>query len=107
MGKGKARGSEREYVERHVRHVLNVADLVDVQRHLRLAAGRSAQPFNAAGLAADTGIAANTASSWLLVLATNFLAIRLPPFFTNVSQRRRALAPRLTSACCGIQIIPC
>lgn len=75
------------YVERDVRQVLNVADLVDFQRYMRLAAGRSAQLFNAAGLAADVGIAANTASSWLSVLETRFLATRLPPFFTNVSQR--------------------
>jgi predicted AAA+ superfamily ATPase len=75
------------YLERDVRQVLNVADLVDFQRYLRLAAGRSAQLFNAAGLAADVGIAANTAKAWLSVLETSFLAWRLPPFFTNVSQR--------------------
>jgi len=75
------------YVERDVRQVLNVVDLVDFQRYLRLAAGRSSQLFNAAGLAADVGVAANTASAWLSVLETSFLTYRLPPFFTNVGQR--------------------
>jgi predicted AAA+ superfamily ATPase len=75
------------YVERDVREVLNVADLVDFQRYLKLCAGRSSQLFNAAGLGADAGLAANTARAWLSVLETGFIGYRLPPYFTNVSQR--------------------
>lgn len=75
------------YVERDVRQIININDLVAFQTFLRLAAGRTGQLLNASALGADAGITHNTARAWLSVLETSYLALRLPPFFANVGKR--------------------
>jgi len=75
------------YVERDVRQMLNVGDLVAFQTFLRLCAGRTAQLLNLSGLAADGGLTHGTARAWLSVLEASFVAFRLPPFHSNVSKR--------------------
>jgi hypothetical protein len=75
------------YVERDVRQVLNVGDLVSFQTFLRLCAGRSGQLLNLASLAADAGLASNTAKAWLSVLEASYIAFRLPPFSADLTSR--------------------
>src|SRR5437867_1705042 len=75
------------YVERDVRQMLNVGDLLAFQTFLRLCAGRTAQLLNLSALAADGGITHGTARAWLSVLEASFVAFRLPPFHSNVSKR--------------------
>lgn len=75
------------YVERDVRTVSNVGDLVTFQRFLELCAGRTAQLVNYSALAADCGISQPTAKAWLSVLETSFLVFRLPAFHANVRKR--------------------
>ena len=75
------------YVERDVRQVLNVGDLVLFQTFLRLSAGRTGQLLNLSQLGADCGVSHHTARSWLSVLEASFVALRLPPFFANVGKR--------------------
>jgi hypothetical protein len=75
------------YVERDVRQILNVGDLTAFQTFLRLCAGRSAQLLNYSDLAGDCGITHVTARSWLSVLEASFVAVRLPPFHSNLTKR--------------------
>ncbi len=75
------------YVERDVRQLLQVGDLLLFQTFLRLCAGRTGQLLNLASLAADCGISPATARSWLSVLEASYITFRLPPFFTNLSKR--------------------
>ncbi|MBI5506282.1 MAG: ATP-binding protein [Deltaproteobacteria bacterium] len=75
------------YVERDVRTVLNVVDLIAFQTFLRLCAGRSGQLVNLASLGADAGITHATAKAWLSVLEAGYIAWRLPPFHTNLGKR--------------------
>ena len=75
------------YVERDVRQILNVGDLLAFQGFLRLCAGRSAQLLNLSALGADAGVTHPTARAWLSVLETSFVAFRLPPFHANVTTR--------------------
>ena len=75
------------YVERDVRQIINITDLVAFQTFLRLAAGRTGQLLNASALGADVGITHNTARAWLSVLETSYLALRLPPYFANIGKR--------------------
>lgn len=82
------------YVERDVRQVLNVGDLLAFQTFLRLCAGRSGQLVNLSSLGADAGISHVTARSWLSVLEATFIAIRLAPFHANV-RKRLVKAPKL------------
>ena len=75
------------YVERDVRNILNVGDLVAFQTFLRLCAGRCGQLVNLSALGADAGLTHVTAKAWLSVLEAGYVAWRLPPFHANVTTR--------------------
>ena len=77
----------RTYVERDVRQVLAVSDLLAFQTFLRLAAARTGQILNLSQLGSDAGVSHNTAKSWLGVLEASYLAVRVPPFFRNLGKR--------------------
>jgi hypothetical protein len=75
------------YVERDVRQLVNVGDLLAFQTFLRLCAGRVGQLVNLSALGADAGITHMTARAWLSVLETSFVAFRLPPLHRNLTKR--------------------
>jgi predicted AAA+ superfamily ATPase len=75
------------YVERDVRQVLQVGDLLAFQTFLRLTAGRAGQLLNLANLGADAGISQPTARQWLSVLEATYVAWRLPPLHGNFRKR--------------------
>lgn len=75
------------YVERDVRRVLRVTDLVAFQTFLRLSAGRAGQLLNLSALGADAGISQPTARHWLSVLEASYVAFRLPALHTNLRKR--------------------
>jgi predicted AAA+ superfamily ATPase len=75
------------YVERDVRQILNVGDLVAFQTFVRLCAGRSAQLLNLSALAADAGVSHVTARSWISVLESSFVAFRLLPYHSSLTTR--------------------
>lgn len=82
------------YVERDVRQLVQVGDLLLFQTFLRLCASRTGQILNLASLASDCGISQPTARSWLSVLEASYIAFRLPPFFANIG-KRLIKAPKL------------
>ena len=75
------------YIERDVRTISNVGDLVIFQRFVELCAGRTAQLLNYSSLAADCGISQPSAKAWLSILETSFVAFRLPTFRSNLRKR--------------------
>ena len=75
------------YLERDVRSISNIGDLVAFQRFAQLSAGRVAQLLNLTSLAADCGISQPTAKAWASVLEASFIAFRLPSYHGNVSKR--------------------
>lgn len=75
------------YLERDVRTIADVGDLVAFQRFVELCAGRTAQLLNLSTLAADSGIAQPTAKAWLSILEASFLVFRLPPLARNIGKR--------------------
>ncbi len=75
------------YIERDVRTISNVGDLVAFQRFVELCAGRTAQLLNYSSLAADCGISQPSAKAWLSILETSFVAFRLPTFRSNIRKR--------------------
>lgn len=82
------------YVERDVRQLVNVGDLLVFQTFLRLCASRTGQILNLASLASDCGISHPTARSWLSVLEASYIVFRLPPYFANLG-KRLIKAPKL------------
>ena len=75
------------YVERDVRDILKVQDLIQFQSFMRLCAGRVGQLLNMQSLAADAGINVATARSWLSVLESSYIVHQLPPYFRNFNKR--------------------
>ena len=75
------------YVERDVRQVLAVKDLVQFQRFVRLCAGRTGQLLNLSNLGDDAGVSHNTAREWISVLEAGFVLFRLPPHHASFSKR--------------------
>ena len=75
------------YLERDVRSLLNIGDLVAFQTFLRVCAGRVGQLLNLSSLAADCGLSQPTARRWLSVLEASFITFRLPPFHANFGKR--------------------
>ncbi|SRR5581483_6698331 len=75
------------YIERDVRQVTNVQDLLTFQRFLGLCAARTAQLLNLASLAVDCGIAQSTARAWLSVLQASYIVFLLPPHHENLGKR--------------------
>ena len=75
------------YIERDMRQIANVGDLVTFQRFLQLCAGRTAQLLNYSSLADDCGISQPTAKRWLSLLEMSYIVFRLPPFHTDGSKR--------------------
>ncbi|MFH2007612.1 MAG: ATP-binding protein [bacterium] len=78
----------RTYVERDVRQILQVGDLLAFQTFMRLAAGRTGQLLNLSGLGKDAGVSHNTAKAWLSVLEATYIAHRLPPYHANWVKRQ-------------------
>ncbi len=75
------------YLERDVRTLSNIGDLVMFQRFVELCAGRTAQLLNYSSLANDCGISQPSAKAWLSILEASFVAFRLPAFHGNLRKR--------------------
>ncbi|MBU1339120.1 MAG: ATP-binding protein [Acidobacteria bacterium] len=82
------------YIQRDVRTLLNVSDLLMFERFMQLCAGRTAQPVNFSSIASDLGISSNTVSSWISVLQASFIIELLPPYHQNLN-KRITKAPKL------------
>jgi uncharacterized protein len=75
------------YIERDVRQVLNVGNLLTFQRFVAMCAARSGQLLNLHGLAGDCGISQPTARQWLTVLQASHLVTLLAPHHRNFGKR--------------------
>lgn len=75
------------YVERDVRLIKNISDLVVFERFIRLCAGRIGQLLNKNNLAMECGVDNKTIEAWLSVLETSFVVFRLQPFHNNYNKR--------------------
>ena len=75
------------YVERDVRALLEIKQLVKFENFVKLLAGRVGQLINQAALATEVGVSASTIAEWLSVLEASFIIFRLPPYFENFGKR--------------------
>jgi len=75
------------YLQRDVRDLGQVGDMMAFTRFLRSAAARTAQLLNMADMARDVGVAPNTAKHWLSILVASGLVWLLEPYHTNLSKR--------------------
>ncbi len=75
------------YLERDVRQISRIGDLLQFQRFMRMMASRCGQLLNLNAVAHDLGVAQTTAREWLTVLEATYVAFRLPPYHTNFGKR--------------------
>lgn len=75
------------YIERDVRQLLKVKDMIQFQTFIRLCAGRIGSEFNASALSNEIGVSVHTINEWLSVLDASYILFRLPPFYRNIGKR--------------------
>lgn len=75
------------YVEKDVRQVLRITDVMTFQRFLKLCAARVGNIVNYAEFARDCDISPHTAKEWLSVLETSYIVKLLPPYYKNFNKR--------------------
>lgn len=75
------------YIERDVRQLVNIKDLTQFQKFIKLCAGRVGQLFNASSVGNELGISNHTVQQWLSILEASFVTIRLQPYFENFGKR--------------------
>lgn len=75
------------YVERDVRQLIKLKDVVLFEKFLKLLAGRAGQILNYQSLSNDVGVDGMTIKSWLSILEVSYVIFRLPPYFENFGKR--------------------
>lgn len=84
----------RLYLERDVRQLVNVSDLVTFERFIHHVAIRTGQILNNSDLARDVGVSVPTITRWLSVLQASYQVFLLQPYHANIS-KRLIKAPKL------------
>jgi uncharacterized protein len=75
------------YIERDLRSLINIKDLAQFQRLIRICAGRIGQLINFESIGNDVGVSSKTVKEWLSILEASFIIYRLQPYFENFGKR--------------------
>ncbi len=75
------------YVERDLRDLLKLRNLLTFDKFVRMLAIRVGSEFNASALAREVGVSSHTITEWLSLLATSYIAYPLAPYFSSLSKR--------------------
>ena len=81
------RGYEQTYLERDVRELARIGDLVPFRNLLQLAALRTAQVLSVSDLGRDAKLNAATTARYLSLLEASFVVRRVAPFLANRASR--------------------
>jgi hypothetical protein len=81
------RGFEQTYVERDIREIARIDDILSFRSVIKLAALRTGQILNMSQLARDARLSQITTTRYVQLAETSFLLRRLPPFLRNRSSR--------------------
>jgi len=75
------------YIERDVRQILNIGDMVAFERFITLAAARTGNLLNYSDIGRDAQITHHTAKAWFSILQTSFVVHFLEPYYKNFGKR--------------------
>lgn len=84
----------KTYLDKDVRDLLQIKDMMQFHSFIRLCAGRISSLFKASELANEIGISTHTVTAWLSVLQASYIVALLPPYFEN-SRKRLTKTPKL------------
>ena len=76
----------KTYIEKDVRQIKNITDLIVFERFIKLLAGRSGQELNNSALAVESGVDVKTIQSWIGLLESSFIIYLLKPHFKNFNK---------------------
>ena len=77
----------QNYIERDLRQLASIRDLLLFEKFMRILAGRVGQVINISSLAGDVGVSRSTLNEWLSVLESSFIIFRLLPWFEKANKR--------------------
>lgn len=93
------------YVEKDVRQVLKITDVLLFQKFLKVCAARVGNLVNYSDLARDCDISPHTAKEWISVLETSYIVKLIAPYYRNFN-KRLTQSPKLffndTSLVCAL-----
>ena len=75
------------YVERDLRQLILVKDLIQFERFVHILAGRIGQIINMEEIGGEIGISSHTVKEWISILEASFIVFRLAPYFENFGKR--------------------
>ena len=75
------------YLERDLRHIINVSNLRDFRRFMSFLAIRTGQLLNYSEISNEVGVAVNTIKAWVNALEISGIIILLPPYYNNLGKR--------------------
>jgi len=75
------------YLERDIRSLYNIGDLMSFNRFMTLCAARTGQIMNMSSISKELGVSVNTVKTWLSVLEASNIIFILPPYYSNIGKR--------------------
>lgn len=75
------------YISRDIRSFVNVGDLREFLRFIRILASRTAQILNLSEISKEMGISVPTVKKWISILEASYIIFLLPPFYNNFGKR--------------------
>lgn len=80
-------GYLQTYVERDVRTLIKLKDLLRFHRFLQLSAGRTGQVINFSSLGNELGVTNKTIRHWISILEASYIVFLLQPYHRNFNKR--------------------
>lgn len=75
------------YLEKDVRQISQIQNLILFQNFIKLCAGRIGQIIDYVSFSNEIGVSANTIKNWLSILEASYIVFRLRPYFENFGKR--------------------
>lgn len=76
----------RTYIERDVRQIKNISDLLVFEKFIKLLAGRTSQELNFSSLSVEVGVDIKTIQAWIGILESSFIIYLLKPHHKNFNK---------------------
>lgn len=73
----------KTYLERDVRQIKNINNLLVFDKFLRILAGRTGQELNMTAIGNEVGVSTKTIQSWIGILVSSFIIYLLRPYYNN------------------------
>ncbi|MDE5784107.1 MAG: ATP-binding protein [Prevotella sp.] len=75
------------YVERDVRDLMRLKNIMRFDTFVRLVAARTGNEFNASQIAKEVGVSSPTITEWLSILDASYITFTLRPYYSNISKQ--------------------